>query len=170
MAGLATVVAVAAGCGGGTTSEPTPAIVSRLTPGAGGPGAFPPGGPRPGGTPPAGFPGTFQGTPPADRFPGRAGFNTPIAEFIGITEDELASALQEDGATLASVAASYGKSRDELEQFLIDDARDRLSDELEAGTVTQEEADQQVAVLEDVIGRLLNGSGGPPMIGTPPAQ
>lgn len=170
MAGLAAVVAVAAGCGSGTTSEPTPTIVNRLTPRAGGPGAFPPTGLRPGGTPPAGFPGMFQGTPPAGGFPGRAGFNTPIAEFLGITEDQLASALQEDGATLASVAASYGKSRDELEQFLIDDARDRLAGEVKAGTITQEQADQQVTMLENVIGRLLDGSGGPPMNGTPPTQ
>jgi hypothetical protein len=112
----------------------------------------------------------FQGTPPAGGFPGRAGFNTPIAEFLGITEDELASALQEDDATLASVAASYGKSRKDLEQFLIDDARERLTAEVEAGTITQEEADQQLTMLEDVIGRLLDGSGGPPMIGAPPTQ
>ena len=30
--------------------------------------------------------------------------------------------------------------------------------------------DQQVAMLEDVIGRLLDGSGGPPITGTPPTQ
>jgi hypothetical protein len=182
---IALLAVAASGCGSGSDDGPTPTAVNRLTPAANttvGPGADgPPAGLTPGGgpppgftpdpnfTPPAGgFPRSFGGTPPAGGFGGR--FNTPIAEFLDISKEELAEALQEDGATLASVAEDHGKSRDEVRTFLIDDAEDRVAAEVDAGTLTQEEADDQVAMLEGVIDRLLDGSGGPPIMGTPPAQ
>ena len=43
-----------------------------------------------------------------------------LAGFLGITQDQLLSELQADGATLATVAQAHGKSRDDLQTFLTD--------------------------------------------------
>lgn len=164
---IAFLAVAASGCGGGSDAEPTPTAVNRLTPaasttvvrGAGGP----PAGFTPGARPPAGFtPGAgFNGTPPTGAPGIRLGANTPIAEFLGITEDELATALQEEGATLVSVAEDHGKSRDALKEFFIADAGERLGGQVEDGTLSQEEADAQLERLRGSVDMILDGSGAP---------
>ena len=43
-----------------------------------------------------------------------------MADFLGISENQLRSEMRAEGATLATVAQAHGKSRDDLQTFLTD--------------------------------------------------
>lgn len=89
------------------------------------------------------------------------------AETLGLTADELRTALEEDGASLASVAEEQGVGRDALVEALVDAARTHLEDEVAEGDLTQEQADELGADLQARVSRLVDsepaglGSGGP---------
>ncbi len=110
---VAAVIAVA--CGGGSASTAATPTAKPLPSGAGanGNGGFRQNGtPGPNFTPGAG--GRFQG----GLFGGLS--ESDLANFLGITQDQLLSELQADGATLATVAQAHGKSRDDLQTYLTD--------------------------------------------------
>ncbi len=58
-----------------------------------------------------------------------------LASFFGVTVDDLRLELRQ-GMSLAEVAAAYGKSRDELRTFLIDQIQDDLDTLIDAGAGT----------------------------------
>ena len=96
-----------------------------------------------------------------------------LASFLGITADQLHTELEADGATLATVAAAHGKSRDELKSYLTSQAKTRLDAQVAAGTLTQAEADQRLADKTANLDAMIDRSGPPhgehgPGFGPPP--
>lgn len=96
----------------------------------------------------------------ADRLPGgrgghghghgpHAGRLAPeaVAGALGVTTDELRTALQE-GRTLAQVAEDEGVSRADLIGKLVAAAEAQLAEDVQAGRVTQAQADQLSQDLE----------------------
>jgi polyhydroxyalkanoate synthesis regulator phasin len=80
-----------------------------------------------------------------------------LAGFLGITEDELRTQMQADGATLATVAEAHGKSRDELKAFLTTEFTAKLADRVAAGDLTQEEADAKIAEKASNLDAMIDG-------------
>ncbi len=70
--------------------------------------------------------------------------NEAAAEAIGIDEADLRTQLEE-GATIAEVAEANGVAVDTV----IDAKAERLADKVEAGRITQDEADEKLAGIED---------------------
>lgn len=172
LASLITVVAlagVAQACGGGSASiAATPTarpLPSRVAGGSGSRLPF-------NGTPQPNFtPGAF-GTPGARAFFG--GFNnSETADFFGISEDELRSELQADGATLGSVAEAHGKTRDELKTFLTDQLRKNTEQAVSDGRMTQDQADSMLQDMSSRVDDMIDGAlrmGGPPNFEATPSQ
>jgi polyhydroxyalkanoate synthesis regulator phasin len=75
-----------------------------------------------------------------------------IAEFLGITSEELRAALQE-GSTLGEVAEANGSGADELIGFLVDQASERLDEALADGRITEDEAAERLAEITERITR-----------------
>jgi uncharacterized protein YidB (DUF937 family) len=99
--------------------------------------------------------GFGRGGPGGHMF--RAFFVEGLADFLGITEDQLRTELQVDGATLASVAEAHGKSRDELKAFLTDGLKTRLDERVAAGDLTQAEADERLAAHAERLEEMIDG-------------
>ena len=96
------------------------------------------------------------------------------AQYLGLTEAELHEQL-ESGQTLAEMAAEQGKTVEGLEQALIDAAKEDIAAAVEAGRLTQAQADEILSDLSDRIDDVVNGTfppGGPgrhgPRDGGPP--
>ena len=70
------------------------------------------------------------------------------AETLGLSEDELRTALEADGATLAQVAEDQGVEVDTLVDALVAAGEERIADAVADGRITQEEADERLADLE----------------------
>ena len=86
------------------------------------------------------------------------------AQYFGLTEAELHEQL-ESGQTLAEIAAEQGKTVEGLEQALIDAAKEDIAAAVEAGRLTQAQADGILPDLSDRIDDVVNGTlppGGPP--------
>jgi uncharacterized protein YidB (DUF937 family) len=125
------------------------------------------------GTPgtPGDFPG-FSGTPEAPggfgRFLGLGGNNEALAEFLGVSTDELADRLAED--SLAEIAGENGVSREDLVEFLVAQAEANIDQAVADGTLTQENADQFLDGIQQTIENFIDGTGfgqGPFGGGTP---
>ncbi|MGY1746436.1 hypothetical protein [Blastococcus sp. SYSU D00695] len=80
----------------------------------------------------------------------REGLST-AAETLGMTEEELRTALQADGASLASVAQEEGVDVQTLVDALVRAATDRIDQAVSDGRLTQADADQVLADLEQRI-------------------
>jgi polyhydroxyalkanoate synthesis regulator phasin len=89
---------------------------------------------------------------------GRPDLST-AAETLGMTEDELHTALEADDASLATVAEAQGVAVDDLVTALVQSAQDRVAADVTAGDLTQEEADQRLADLEQRITDRVNATG-----------
>jgi polyhydroxyalkanoate synthesis regulator phasin len=81
----------------------------------------------------------------------RLGGLSAAATALGMTEDELRTALETDGATLASIAEDRGVARDTLVSALTQAAQERIAAAVEDGRLTQEQADQRLAELGERI-------------------
>ncbi len=81
-----------------------------------------------------------------------------LAEFLGITEDQLEDELEADGATLATVAEAHGKSRDELKSFIQNEAGAKLDEAVADGKLTQEQADAIEQRLGENVDALIDGT------------
>jgi hypothetical protein len=81
-----------------------------------------------------------------------------IAGFLGLTEEQLHTELQAEGATLASVAAAHGQDRDALKAFLTDQVATRLAGKVAEGDLTQEEADQRLSEFTSNLDSILDGT------------
>jgi lambda repressor-like predicted transcriptional regulator len=78
------------------------------------------------------------------------------AEAIGISEDELRAALA-DGTSLAEVAADHGVDVETLVDALVAQASTRLDDAVADGRLTESEAAERSAELEERITAHVNG-------------
>jgi hypothetical protein len=71
------------------------------------------------------------------------------ASTLGLTTDELRTALSADGATLASVAADQGVETQALVDALVAAATERVEQGVTDGRLTREEADAKIADLPE---------------------
>ena len=78
---------------------------------------------------------------PGDHGPGGFMDQDGLAQFLGITTDQLDTELDATDATLAGVAQAHGKTTDELKAFLTSEAKTRLDQDVADGRITQSEAD-----------------------------
>jgi hypothetical protein len=168
---LGAIAAVAQACGGSATPEATPTarpLPSRVA--ADGTPGF-----RVFGTPgPDLTPGAF-GTPSAGGFFFQGPSDFGLADFLGISQDELASELQAEGATMATVAEAHAKTRDELKAFLTDQVTQSMQQAVSDGRMTEEQADSMLQDLSSRVDEMIDGGmrlrvGGPPGADTTPTQ
>ncbi|SNT01614.1 hypothetical protein SAMN04488107_4655 [Geodermatophilus saharensis] len=105
---------------------------------------------------------------------GRGPDPATAAEALGTGEDDLRTALEADGATLAQVAEDQDVAVDTLVQALVAAEQERIAQAVTDGRLPQEEADERLADLEqrvtdrvesEIGGR---GPGGPDRDGTAP--
>ena len=87
----------------------------------------------------------------------------PIAEALGMTQEEFKAAL-ESGQTVEELADDAGI---DLAEVIFDDFTERMAQAVEDGRLTQEEADQKLAEMQERIdnGELPIGPGGPGGLG-----
>ena len=85
----------------------------------------------------------------------RLGLET-AAEALGMTEDELRTALEPDGTSLADVAEDQGVDVVTLVDALVQAQQDRIAQAVEDGRLTQEEADERLADLEERVTERVN--------------
>lgn len=78
------------------------------------------------------------------------------AEAIGIEEADLKAALQ-DGDSIADVAEANGVNVDDVIDAMVDAKTERIAEKVEAERITQEQADEKLAELEDKITDRVNG-------------
>ncbi len=71
------------------------------------------------------------------------------AEALDMSEDELRSALDTDGATLAQVAEDRGVAVSDLVDTLVAAEGERIAEAVEEGRLTREEADDRLAELAE---------------------
>ena len=79
---------------------------------------------------------------------GRGGFFVPfdqLAQFLGVTEEQLRTEL--NGRSLAQVAQAHGRTREQLIQFLVAAAQQQIAADVQAGRITQAEANTRLADL-----------------------
>lgn len=100
---------------------------------------------RPGGP---GGPGGLRGFGREGSGPGR--FLSPAAQALGMSEDELRTALR-SGASLASIAKERNVAVDTVVEALVKAAKERLDRAVETGRLTQAQADAMTADLEERI-------------------
>jgi len=81
------------------------------------------------------------------------------AEVLGITEDELVTALR-DGQSLAQIAEAQGMSVEDFSAALLENVTADLQAKLDAGDITQEQFDEKVAELNANIDEIINTEGG----------
>jgi hypothetical protein len=94
--------------------------------------------------------------------PGRhGGFGGPsldvVATTIGISEDDLRSALRE-GQTIADVAAANGSSADAVIAALVAARTESIDAAVADGRLTQEQADDKLVELETKVTEMVNGT------------
>jgi len=87
--------------------------------------------------------------------PGRLGLET-AAEALGMTEDELRTALEPDGTSLADVAEAEGVEVGTLVDALVEAQQERIAQAVEDGRLTQEQADERLADLEERVTERVN--------------
>ncbi len=107
-----------------------------------------------------GLPDRGPGGPGGPRGPGgRPGFRPGLdaaADALGITEDELRGALQ-DGSSIADVAEANDVDVQSVIDALVADATAHIDEQLAEGDLTEEEAAQRKAGLEERITARVNG-------------
>ena len=107
--------------------------------------------------------GGHGGDGPGGGGPGGGGPGlSAAATALGMSEDELRSALGADGTTLADVAEEQGVAVDTLVDALVAAQQDRIAAAVEDGRLTQEQADERLADLQTrVTERVESDSWGP---------
>ncbi len=100
--------------------------------------------------------------PPGGHGPGRPGGPRldAAATALGVSVDDLRAALRSD-KSLADVAAEKSIPKDKLIGDLVKAAETRLDDAVKAGRLTQAQADQRKADLQDRITKLVDRKGPP---------
>ena len=80
------------------------------------------------------------------------------ATALGLSEDELRTALETDGTTLAQVAGDEGVAVDTLIDALVQAQEERIAQAVEDGELTQAQADERLADLEARITERVNSA------------
>jgi polyhydroxyalkanoate synthesis regulator phasin len=80
--------------------------------------------------------------------PGRGPDLATAAEALGMSEEDLRTALQADDATLAGIAEDQGVAVGTLVQALVAAEQERIAEAVADGRLSQEEADERLADLE----------------------
>ncbi|WNV77130.1 hypothetical protein [Geodermatophilus sp. DSM 44513] len=80
------------------------------------------------------------------------------AETLGMTEDELRTALDAEGATLAQVAEDQGVEVDTLVDALVTAMQEGIAQAVEDGGMPQEVADERLAGLEEKVTEWVNSA------------
>jgi polyhydroxyalkanoate synthesis regulator phasin len=98
---------------------------------------------------------------------GSAGSLDAAAEAIGVSTSELARALG-DGRTIAEVADAHDVAAADVVDAVVAAEQDRLDQLIADGRLTQEQADELSADLEERVTELVNGDLAPfPIVGPP---
>ena len=79
------------------------------------------------------------------------------AETLGMTEDELRTALDAEGATLARIAEEKGVAIDRLVDALVTEKQERIAEAVEEG-MPQDVADERLADLEERVTEWVNAT------------
>jgi lambda repressor-like predicted transcriptional regulator len=79
------------------------------------------------------------------------------AETLGMTEDELRTALEAEGATLASIAEEKGVAVGTLVDALVTEKQERIAEAVEEG-MPQDVADERLADLEERVTEWVNAT------------
>jgi lambda repressor-like predicted transcriptional regulator len=79
------------------------------------------------------------------------------AETLGMTEDELRTALDAEGATLASIAEDKGVAVDQLIDALVKAKQERIAKAVEEG-MPQDVADERLADLQERVTEWVNAT------------
>lgn len=90
-----------------------------------------------------------------------------MADAIGISEDDLRAAL-EDGQTPAEVAEANGVSRADLVDAIVADIDEHLDQAVEDGHLTEAEADERRADVEEHANAIVDGERPEPPEGMAP--
>ena len=77
------------------------------------------------------------------------------ATALGMTEDELRTALEVEGTTLADVAAAQGVETSVLVDALVAARTAHLQEEVTEGDLTQAEADERIAALPEQVAAMI---------------
>jgi polyhydroxyalkanoate synthesis regulator phasin len=92
---------------------------------------------------------------------GRGAHFEEIAEFLGVTSEEIRDALI-DGSTLGEIAEANGSSAAELITFMVEQASERLDEAVAEGRITEEEAAERLAeITERITEGVTDGFEGP---------
>ena len=87
---------------------------------------------------------------------------TAAATALGMSADELRTALDVEGTSLADVAAQQGVAVDTVVDALVTAVQEHVAEEVQDGDLTQEQADERLADLETrVAERVESDSWGP---------
>lgn len=90
---------------------------------------------------------------------GKLGANvSEIAEILGMTTEELRTALSED-QTLADIAAANGVAVDDLVAVIVDGITERLDSAVADGRLTEDEAAEKLAEATERATDAVNGEG-----------
>jgi hypothetical protein len=82
------------------------------------------------------------------------GLSEAAADYLGLTEAELGTQLR-DGKSLADIAEAEGKSTDGLEKALHDAVEEDLDDAVDAGRITQAQADEALDRFDERVDDLI---------------
>ncbi len=83
-----------------------------------------------------------------------------IAEFIGVTPEELRAAI-EGGQSLVQVAEANGVSEQALTDYLLGETEAKLAEAVESGKIDQATADEKLAGAAEKIAETINREGLP---------
>jgi predicted XRE-type DNA-binding protein len=99
------------------------------------------------------------------------GLDPGLAEFFGISEEQLQSEIAAEGATIGTVAEAHGKTHDELKTFLVQQIRTNADQAVADGRMTQDQADTMVqnssSRVDDMIEGKIPSAGRPAPPGGP---
>ena len=91
---------------------------------------------------------------------GGGNHSAAVAEFIGITPEELREAIQ-GGQSTVQVAEANGVSEQELTDFLLGEIEAKLAEAVESGRIDQATADEKLAGAAERIAECINREGPP---------
>ena len=89
---------------------------------------------------------------------GPGGPSAAIADYLGLTEDELRAQL-ESGKTLAQIASALGKSVSGLEDVIYADAKTHLDQAVANGKLTADQEQTMLAELKSHLDDMVNSTG-----------
>lgn len=100
-----------------------------------------------------------EGDEDGRRGKGRRGHHVleTIAEALDVEPEGLRTELQEEGATLVDIITSNDGDVDEIKALLVTEATEHINQAVEDGKLTQAEADEKLAGLDEHVDELLNG-------------